>query len=147
MEMKEYFDKNPESIPYLERLEEEWKLYGKIIIACDYDDTISPWKMHKSNFNRVFEILKTAKATGAYIIIFTACDSERYDEIKSYCSDNGLEIDGINKTPIDLPYGNSSKIYANIFIDDRAGLNESLNILEMAMYRIRGSRPNESYDF
>lgn len=36
--MKEYFDKNPESNPYLERLEGEWRQYGKIIIACDYDE-------------------------------------------------------------------------------------------------------------
>jgi hypothetical protein len=36
--IKEYFDKNPESLPYLERLEEEWRTYGKIIIACDYDE-------------------------------------------------------------------------------------------------------------
>jgi hypothetical protein len=58
-----------------------------------------------------------------------------------------LEIDGINKTPIDLPYGNDKKIYANVFIDDRAGLNEALNILEMAMYRVRGSRNNNIFDF
>lgn len=145
--MKEYFDKNPESNPYLERLEEEWKQYGKIIIACDYDDTISPWKMTNTNFTRVFEILKMAKQTGAYVVIFTACKEERYSEITKYCLDNGLEIDGINTTPIDLPYGNNKKIYANIFIDDRAGLNESLNILEMAMYRIRGSKNNGSFDF
>ena len=40
--MKEYFDKNPESVRYLNRLINEWKLHGKIIIACDFDDTISP---------------------------------------------------------------------------------------------------------
>ena len=145
--MKEYFDKNPESNPYLERLEEEWKQYGKIIIACDYDDTISPWKMTNTNFTRVFEILKMAKQTGAYVVIFTACKEERYNEITKYCLDNGLEIDGINTTPIDLPYGNNKKIYANIFIDDRAGLNESLNILEMAMYRVRGSKRTSNFDF
>jgi hypothetical protein len=145
--MKEYFDKNPESIPYLERLEEEWKQYGKIIIACDYDDTISPWKMTNTDFKRVFDVLKVAKETGAYVIIFTACKEERYPEIKKYCLDNGLEIDGINTTPIDLPYGNDKKIYANVFIDDRAGLNESLNILEMAMYRIRGSKQRNNFDF
>jgi thiol-disulfide isomerase/thioredoxin len=145
--MKEYFDKNPESIPFLDRLEQEWKMHGKIIIACDYDDTISPWKMNNNNFKRVFQVLNTAKATGAYIVIFTACKTDRYEEITKYCLDNGLEIDGINKTPIDLPYGNDSKIYANIFIDDRAGLNEALNILEMAMYRIRGSKQNNNLDF
>jgi hypothetical protein len=81
------------------------------------------------------------------VIIFTACKEERYPEIKKYCLDNGLEIDGINTTPIDLPYGNDKKIYANVFIDDRAGLNESLNILEMAMYRIRGSKQRNNFDF
>lgn len=144
--MKEYFDKNPESLPYLERLEEEWRTYGKIIIACDYDDTISPWKMQNRDFKRVFEVLKFAKETGAFVVIFTACKEDRYAEITKYCLDNGLEIDGINKTPIDLPYGNDKKIYANVFIDDRAGLNESLNILEFAMYRIRGKRRNETFD-
>ena len=145
--MKEYFDKNPESLPYLERLEEEWRTYGKIIIACDYDDTISPWKMQNRDFKRVFEVLKVAKETGAFIVIFTACKEDRYPEITNYCLDNGLVIDGINKTPIDLPYGNDKKIYANVFIDDRAGLNESLNILEMAMYRIRGSKLSTGFDF
>jgi thiol-disulfide isomerase/thioredoxin len=145
--MKEYFEKNPEAIPYLERLEQEWEQHGKIIIACDFDDTISPWKMHNSDFKRVFDILKVAQSTGAYVVIFTACKADRYDDIKKYCADNGLMIDGINKTPIDLPYGNNSKIYANIFIDDRAGLNESLAILEMATYRKRGKGRNEQFDF
>jgi hypothetical protein len=138
--MKAYFDKNPESLPYLERLENEWMTHGKIIIACDFDDTISPWRMHNADFNRVIEVLKTAKQTGAYIVIFTACNPSRYDEIRKYCSDAGLTIDTINQNPIELPYGNTGKVYANIFIDDRAGLNESLNILEFASYRIRGKR-------
>ena len=30
MKMKEFFDNNPESIPYLERLEEEWINFYKI---------------------------------------------------------------------------------------------------------------------
>jgi len=145
--MKEYFDKNPESIPYLERLEREWEQHGKIIIACDFDDTISPWSMKNSDFKRVIDLLIVAKQTGAYITIFTACNEERYDEIRNYCHTNGLEIDSINKTPIDLPYGKNGKVYANIFIDDRAGLNESLNILEFAMYRIRGKNRNNSFDF
>lgn len=145
--MKEYFEKNPESVPYLERLENEWRQHGKIIIACDYDDTISPWKLRDYDPKRTIEVLKQAKATGAYIVIFTACNPLRYEEIKSYCASIGLEIDSINETPIDLPYGKDKKIYANIFIDDRAGLNESLNILEFAMYRIRGSRGTVFFDF
>jgi hypothetical protein len=51
-----------------------------------------------------------------------------------------LKIDSINQNPINLPYGNSSKIYANIFLDDRAGLNESLDRLYRVMYMIRGKK-------
>lgn len=144
--MKEYFEKNPESLPYLERLEQEWEQHGKIIIACDFDDTISPWRMRNTDFKRVIDTLIIAKQTGAYIVIFTACNDERYEEIKQYCASKGLEIDAINKTPIDLPYGKNGKVYANIFIDDRAGLNESLMILEMAMYRKRGKKQLTSFD-
>jgi|LauGreDrversion4_2_1035121.scaffolds.fasta_scaffold231870_1 thiol-disulfide isomerase/thioredoxin len=146
--MKEYFDNNPESRPYLERLEAEWNQHGKIIIAVDYDDTISPWKLQGFDPKRTIEVLKVAKQTGAYLVVFTACKADRYPEIIRYCESIGLEIDTINKAPIDLPYGNDSKIYANIFIDDRAGLNEALQILEFAAYRIRGSRQNiQSFDF
>lgn len=140
MELKEYFEINQDSIPYLERLEHEWDQYGKIIIACDYDDTISPWKLKGFDPTRVISVLKIAKETGAYIVIFTACKEDRYQEIIDYCKSKGIEVDSINQTPIDLPYGNNSKIYANIFIDDRAGLNEALSILEMAMYRVRGKK-------
>jgi len=30
---------------YVDRLLEEWKLHGKIIISVDYDDTLSHWKL------------------------------------------------------------------------------------------------------
>jgi hypothetical protein len=140
MELREYFETNPDSLPYLERLESEWDQYGKIIIGCDYDDTISPWKMENFNPKRILEVLKVARETGAYIVIFTSCDKARYPEIEDYCKKIGLTIDSINENPIDLPYGKKGKIYANIFLDDRGGMNESLNILEMATYRIRGKR-------
>jgi hypothetical protein len=78
------------------------------------------------------------KSTGAFIVINTACNPDRYDEIRRYCADKGLEIDGINETPIPLQYGNHKKIYANIFLDDRAGLAQSLDILTTAMYKTRG---------
>ena len=124
---------------YIDRLIQEWTQHGKIIIGVDFDDTISPWKMNDNDtYNRVIDLLKIAKQTGAYIVIFSACDENRYDDIKKYCKESGLDIDAINKNPIDLPYGRNNKIYANIFIDDRAGLNESLTILETAMYNVRG---------
>ena len=123
---------------YIDRLLREWKEYGKIIIACDYDDTLRNWSLDDDETRaRVIELLKIAKATGAYIVIFTACSPDRYDEIKDFCKEKGIQIDSINQNPIDLPYGNEKKVYANIFLDDRAGLPQALEILETAMYKYR----------
>ncbi len=129
----------------IDRLFKEWNQHGKIIIGVDYDDTISPCKLvDEEDCKDVMERLKQARYTGAYIVINTACAEDRFDEIKRYCSGHGLIIDSINKNPIHLPYGNHGKIQANIYIDDRAGLNEALMILEKATYMIRGSKEAEA---
>lgn len=125
---------------YKERLFKEWLQHGKIIIAVDFDSTISPYHTidNIEDIEKVIETIKNAKYTGAYITIFTACNPDRFDDIEKYCKEKGIELDSINQNPIDLPYGNHSKIYANVFLDDRAGLNEALETLNDAMYMYRG---------
>lgn len=119
---------------YIDRLLNEWKQHKKIVIACDFDDTISPWRLDDpQTFSRVKSLLKRCKEAGAYIVIWTASETKRYPLIEQFCKDNELEIEGININVLDLVWGNNAKIYANIFIDDRAGLNESLTILESAL--------------
>lgn len=126
---------------YIKRLTQEWQLHGKVIIAVDFDDTISPWKFNsdedKDFYKELISLLKECKNVGAYIVVFTACSPDRYEEIKSYCKKSGLEIDDINNVPINLPYGNGRKLYANIFVDDRAGINEAIEILRESMYLTR----------
>jgi hypothetical protein len=51
-----------------------------------------------------------------------------------YAKSVGIRVDSINRNPIDIPYGNNSKIYANIFLDDRAGLEEAKEILRTCIY-------------
>jgi len=87
-------------------------------------------------------LLRVAHETGAYITIFTCSNPDRYEEIQNHCEKIRLPIDTINKTPFEIPegWGKNGKIYANIFLDDRAGLEEALDCLEKAMYKIRGDR-------
>ncbi len=130
---------------YIERLLTEWEQHSKIIIAVDFDDTIFNWKMNDyETYSRVIKLLQKCKETGAYIVIFTCSNKDRHGEIEKFCNVNNLKIDGINQNPIDLPYGNEGKIYANIFLDDRAGLDEALDILEKTMYIVRGRRNTQS---
>lgn len=129
---------------YIIRLVTEWNKYGKIALAIDFDDTLCPWgfrsKEDLEEMDKLISIVKKAKEIGAYITIWSACSSDRFPEITEYCKSKGLEIDSINTNPIELPYGNDRKIYANIYLDDRAGLNEALNILEKAMYLVRSNQ-------
>lgn len=134
---------------YVKRLLDEWVTHGKIIIALDYDDTISPWGFRsdedQKDMDYTLQVVKAAQSTGAYITIWTACHPDRFKEIGKYCSSKGLKIDSINANPIDLPYGKDGKIYANIYIDDRAGLREALAILETSLYQYRGWARSHGY--
>ena len=127
---------------YIERLYKEWKQHGKIVIAVDYDSTIYPWHTidNKEDIDKVISILQVAHNTGAYIVINTCSNPDRYEEIQKHCENIKIPIDSINSNPLDLPYGKNGKVYANIYLDDRAGLLESLNTLETAMYKIRGDK-------
>jgi len=131
---------------YEQRLLQEWQQHGKIILGVDFDDTIYPWKFRGkedyAEFDKTIQLLRTAHETGAYIVIFTQCDPNRYKEIEEYCEKIKLPVDTINITPFEIPegYGKNGKIYANLFIDDRAGLTEALITLERVMYLVRGER-------
>ena len=139
-----YFAKHPESLPYLERLLKEWNKHDRIIIACDFDDTIRHWSM-TNDFNHNMRVIREAQLAGALLVINTASDVEaRRPLIEEYCKDNALRVDSINENPIDLPYGKWGKIYANIYLDDRAGLNEAINILEYATILRKQSIEDES---
>lgn len=123
---------------YVDRLLEEWKQHGKIIISVDYDDTICKWNLNNNaDVARTIRLVKEAYNTGAYVVIFTASAVDRYPEIQEYCDKLEIPISCINKNPIDLPYGNNGKIYYNINLCDRSGLLQALDILETAMYRYR----------
>ena len=130
---------------YIDRLADEWMQHGKIIVAVDFDDTISPWKTNdQQDCDQVIQVLKDVCLVGAYITIFTACKEDRFEQIKNYCTEKGLTINSINQNPIDLPYGNQNKVYANIFIDDRAGINEALEILKESMYIVRSKKYSDN---
>lgn len=126
---------------YSQRLFEEWKERGNIIIAVDFDDTVSPWKLEDENSTMIKEVLKLLKEcqqTGAYIVPYTTCNPDRYPVIQALFASNGILINNINSNPIPLPWGNESKIYANIYLDDRAGLDQACYTLSYALYAYRG---------
>ena len=132
---------------YKQRLYDEWKTHGKIIIGVDYDDTVSPWKLFGEDsaaLKDIRTVLRQAKETGAYITCYTACNTDRHTEIRDNFKKWGIELDSINENPIELPYGHNAKPQCNIYLDDRAGIWEALGILQDVMWVIRGEKNTQN---
>lgn len=112
------------------RLFKEWQKHPKLIVACDFDDTVFDFHKHGTEHKDVLDLLKKCKELGFYITIFTASKPERYEFMRKFMIENGIEIDAINQNVIPLPFGNNGKIYYNILLDDRAGLGQAYTTLK-----------------
>ena len=96
-------------------------------IAVDFDGTIVEHKYPKIGKERPFaiETLKALQAEGHRLILWTSRDGELLEEAVEFCRKNGLTFYAVNSsTPSDAlfagrPTGFSSKIQADIYIDDR----------------------------
>lgn len=133
-------------LKYIQRLKSEWQTHGKIIIGVDFDSTISPYPTidNAEDIARCIKLLKRCKFIGAYLVVFTCCDTGRYEDILGFCKNNGLEIDAINRNPVPLPFGNDAKPYCNIYLDDRSGFVEAMDILQEAANFISGELNTKS---
>lgn len=123
---------------YVNRLYTEWIIHGQIIIALDYDDTISPWKVDTPElFQMVLSLVRKCQKEGSALVAINTCsDPQRREEIFKYCEENGIKVSTINENAIPhLIYGNHGKMFANIYLDDRGGLLQSMEILEEALTR------------
>lgn len=116
------------------RLVDEYKKYGSLVIAYDFDNCVFDYHNKGHNYIEVIELLKEAKEINCYMIVFTA--EKDLTKVKDFLSSNQLPFDSINENP---PFFKSEarKIYFNLLLDDRAGLysayiqlKETINIIK-----------------
>lgn len=125
----------------IERLVNEWKAFGKIIIDYDFDNTVFDYHNKGLMFDVVSDLLRQAQAIGAYCYCFTCDSANRHPQILEYLKKHRIPCDGINVDQRVVTYG-GIKPYYNILLDDRAGLGSACRILaaaieEMRIYRHR----------
>jgi|Deesub1362B_J571_1020462.scaffolds.fasta_scaffold02356_6 hypothetical protein len=101
----------------------EMKPYRPRVVAVDLDGVIlehEGWQGHNS-FGRVkdgaIEALSEFRKHGYVIVIWTT--RKNVDEIRRYLEENGVPFDYINEHPFGPP-GTSRKIWADVYLDDRA---------------------------
>lgn len=105
-----------------QRLLDEYHKHKSLIIACDFDDTIFDCHNRGCDYSDVIALLKRWE-NRAKIVIWTARSGEQLDEVVDYVEKIELKIYGINVNTIEE--FDCRKIYANAFLDDRAGLAQT----------------------
>jgi hypothetical protein len=128
----------------LKRIIEEYLQYEQIIIAIDFDDTLYDFHKDGSTYNQMIELTKELKKINCFIVIWTA--NQDVTLIKSYLKENEIPYDLINEDPqqsLDfwanrgkLP---SRKIFANVYVDDRGGLEQTFKDLEMLVWLVKNN--------
>lgn len=123
----------------IDRLLEEYKKYGSLILAYDFDNTVFDYYKKGYKFHKVINLIRMCKELGFHIVVFTSCNDDRMPEIRKYLNDNDIPFHSINETPEYIPF-QGRKIYFSILLDDRSGLNSAYNILETVVYQIRSDK-------
>jgi MoaA/NifB/PqqE/SkfB family radical SAM enzyme len=121
------------------RLYDEYKKYGSLIIAYDYDNCVYDYYKKGRKFDKVINLIRMCKELGFHLVVFTSCNDDRIPEIRKYLDENNIPFHSINETPDYIPF-QGRKIYYNLLLDDRSGLNSAFNILEMVVYKIRSDK-------
>ncbi len=116
------------------RLLEEYKQYGTIAVAFDFDDTVYDFHKKGRTYDLVIELLKDLKSINCYLICWTGQTDLTF--VESYLTEKGIPYDTINENP---PFykSTSRKIYANAYLDDRAGLKQTYNELSALINKIK----------
>ena len=123
------------------RLLEEYKKYGKLIVAFDFDNTIFDYHNTGGDYSCVIELLKKCTSLEFEMILLTAeNDPTKIERKQECCVDLGIGtlFEGFVTYPrlTCSIFSDSRKPYYNILLDDRAGLEESYEILKYVVDEI-----------
>jgi hypothetical protein len=104
-----------------DRLLGEYNKYGSLVVAFDFDDTVFDFHKKGRVYSDVIKLLQELKSINCYLICWTA--NENSEMVVSYLKDKGIPFDALNENP---PFfkSTSRKVYANAYLDDRAGLRQ-----------------------
>ena len=122
------------------RLKEEWQKYGKIIIAYDVDSTVLPFHDYEKedDYSIVHDLIKELHKLNCTLIVFTAAEESRWDVIKEKLKTIDLPYHYFNQSPPEIPgLVKNGKVYANIYLDDRASLYASVELLQKLINDIK----------
>lgn len=116
-----------------QRLENEFKQYGRLIFCVDFDDTIYDFHKVGRTYDDVISLLHRWEKYSE-VVILTGNGEEAYPKIQKYLADHNIKYKGINCDS--SVHVNGRKTYANVYIDDRGGLPFVYKMLDTLITKI-----------
>lgn len=116
-----------------DRLYEEYRKYGSLVIGYDFDNTVYNLHQLPESFDMVAQLIRDLKEIGCKVICWTATNDLGF--VKQYLEENEIPYDGINTNGIELPWDSRKPFYSAV-LDDRAGLIQVYNELSALVFRI-----------
>lgn len=116
------------------RLVDEYNKYGTLVVAFDFDDTVYDFHKNGRIYSNVIKLLQELKAINCYLICWTGQEDLQF--VKTFLIENNIPFDLINENPPfhKLP---SKKVYANVYLDDRAGLKQVFDELNNLVLTVK----------
>lgn len=104
---------------------------GDYIIAVDFDGTLceNAWPGIGEARAGVIDYVLGQQMTGAKLILWTNRKDERLEEAVKWCAARGIAFDAVNENlpeVIERFGGDTRKVFANEYLDDRAVLPDSV---------------------
>lgn len=115
-----------------QRLFNNYKEHGKLIIAFDFDNTIFDYHNTGGDFSEVIALLQECNMYNFTMVLFTSNEGERLEFCKKFCAEHNIRIDYVNESPV-MP---TRKPFYSLLLDDRAGLGCAMRTLDKLMHLI-----------
>jgi hypothetical protein len=116
------------------RLLDEYQKYNTLVVAFDFDDTVYDFHKKGRLYTDVINLLRALKEINCYLICWTGQEDLAF--VKQYLLENNIPFDGINENP-PFHLSTSKKVYANVYLDDRAGLKQVFEELNQLLQHER----------
>lgn len=120
------------------RLWAEYQKYGSLIIAVDFDDTVFDFHGTEESYEQVRQLVRDLHKANCFIAIWTG--NQDIEFVTNFLKEQNIPFDSINgEAPISKKLlGNKipRKLYANVYLDDRAGLGQVYNDLRKLLYNL-----------
>lgn len=119
------------------RLLDEYKKYDCIVVAFDFDDTVYDFHKKGRVYPKIIQLLRELKSINCYLICWTG--QQNLEFVKEYLYTKDIPFDSINENP---PFysSTSKKIYANAYLDDRAGILQVYSELKELVHKIKDKK-------